>query len=118
MNALDKLRRNLKFFEAGIIPIGIPDDLAPTSAEAWHDMNRILESMPPEEARIAKRKFRKLWRAAAKAELRNKKVKRNCGRKTAASLGLGVVEPKRSHKNMRKWRVAREIAARAGILTR
>ena len=47
------LQRKLAL-DAGILPF---DD-----CPRRFDFNKFLESMPPDEARIAKRKFRKLWR--------------------------------------------------------
>lgn len=72
------------------------------------DANRILlESMTPAEARVAKRKFRKAWRSAAKARI---SAVAHCGPKRRAfvatsverDVGLGVKQPSRNQKRGRK----------------
>ena len=75
--------------EAGIVPL----------EKTHHDFNRILASLPPEEARAMKRKFRKLWRKVAKAKpTKNSRLKR-------ITTGLGTANPTRSQKNNRKHAV-------------
>jgi len=66
------------------------------------DMRRALSQLPPEEARALKRKFRKLWRKAMKAEFRT-------GRGRAASeefmkkkLGVGKRVPSKGERTARK----------------
>lgn len=76
------------FHEAGLAPI----------KTIHHDYNRILADLSPEEARIAKRKFRKLWRRTAKY-LIEKKIN---GRYMKQTLGIGAERPTRSQKNTRK----------------
>ncbi len=46
-------------FDAGIVPM----------TDVTHDMRRPLESIPEDEARKMKRRFRKLWRKASKREV-------------------------------------------------
>jgi hypothetical protein len=90
------------FTELGVAPI----DSVP------YDMNRILASLPPDEARKLRRRFRKLWRSAAKAKTssssRPEKEKR--------IFGLGAEKPSKSQKANRKallmGRVIREAEKR------
>jgi len=49
-------------FSAGILPM----------EKTTLDMRRALQQLPPEEARALKRKFRKLWRKAAKKPVTGK----------------------------------------------
>lgn len=76
------------FHEAGLVPI----------KTIYHDYNRILADLPPEEARKSKRKFRKAWRKTAK-RLIEKKI---TGRYIKQTLGIGAERPTRSQKNSRK----------------
>lgn len=76
------------FHEVGLAPI----------KTIHHDYNRILADLPPEEARKAKRKFRKVWRKTAK-HLIEKKI---TGRYIKQTLGIGSDRPTRSQKNSRK----------------
>lgn len=72
--------------QLGIVPI----------KKIYFDYNRILADLPPEEARAAKRKFRKMWRKFAADEKR-------AGQKyLKASLGIGAESPTRTQKNARK----------------
>lgn len=64
----------------------------------YHDYNRILAGLSPEEARIAKRKFRRAWRKVAN-DLIEKKI---TGRYVKQTLGIGSDRPTRSQKNSRK----------------
>ena len=52
LRSVDKFFIHQTMFDLGIIPM----------EDASLDMRRPLNALPPEEARIAKRKFRKLWR--------------------------------------------------------
>lgn len=79
--SLREIKREIICHDLDIVPIG---HLPGTAAEA-------LAHMPPEDARRMKRKFRKLWRAAAK------KLKNGYKRK----MGLGVREPTPKHKSER-----------------
>jgi len=90
--ALDPATRFLifhKMTEMGIIPIIQP----------YHDYGKILDSLPPEEARVLRRKFRKEWRKFARGK--NVIHKR--------TLGLGVTNPSRGKKNNRKYYLFYEI---------
>ena len=89
---LTKIARFEAFAEAGVAPI----------EDFGHDFNRILASHPPEEARRLKRKFRKLWRTAAKKE---KGHARRCG--------LGAEEPTKSQKRNRKLLVLTKVSKAA-----
>jgi hypothetical protein len=75
--------------ERGIVPL----------ERNHHDFNRILASLPPDDARAMKRKFRKLWRKVA----RNKQAKNT--RLKHITSGLGNQNPTRTHKNNRKHMV-------------
>jgi hypothetical protein len=101
-DVLRSIMRFHVFTELGVAPI----DSVP------YDMNRILASLPPDEARKLRRRFRKLWRAAAKAKAsssarpeREKRV-----------LGLGAEKPSKSQKANRKalllGRVFRDVEQR------
>ena len=75
--------------EHGIVPL----------EKLHHDFNRILASLPEEEARVMKRKFRKLWRKVAmKKNTAHSRLKRT-------TTGLGNPKPTRSQKNNRKHAV-------------
>lgn len=72
------------YTEAGIVPFSYDNVV--------HDVNRMLTSMSPAEARALKRKFRKLWRNLAH---RGSEKKRR-------HMGLGAPHPTRSNKKARK----------------
>lgn len=56
-----------EMMKAGIMP-----------TENWHhDMNRLMGALSPDEQRRLRRKFRKLWRKALKAEIRALETKEN-----------------------------------------
>jgi len=101
-NQLRKLKAAITYHEMGIVPIG--EELE--GAGLKHDMNKILAQLPREEARKMKRKFRKVWRAAAKAKLRHGGKQ---GFRLAAELGFQIQEPKRIHKLVRKRVVKLEV---------
>lgn len=91
-----KMLRDAAFHELGIAPI---------TPNAPQDINRALEKLSPEEARRMKRKFRKLWRKAARM-----------GYGILAPvyinmLGLGERYPNRRHKAARKREVLRRVHA-------
>ena len=96
----DVLRSIMKFqvhMELGVAPI----------EQVSHDVNKILASLPPEEARKLKRRFRKLWRAAARDGKAGAQKRR---------LGFGEKNPTKSQKTNRKaflmGHVFRETEAR------
>lgn len=95
---LTTLKIQIEFMNRGIVPLG------PGGAPAWHDINRILADLPPEEAHRMKRKFRKLWRQAVIPQLRHGG---SAGRRTARACGVGG--PARGNKNNRKYKVYTEI---------
>lgn len=96
-------------FNEGIIPFNI--------CALRHDMNRILSTLPPDESRKLRRKFRKMWR---KLILKNTQaistdlIKRS---EDGYRTGLGQSSPQKQHHIARKSLVyyvlnkrAREIA--------
>jgi len=99
VNEFDKVKMMIMCLEENIVPFGhgngglMPD----------FDVNRALDQLPPEEARKMKRKFRKLWRQAARRFSRPGSCKEE--KKAAIELGRGNPTPEKKHKNRRKWRV-------------
>ena len=83
--SLITIKREIICHDLDIVPIGIRVENADSTAAA------ALAHMSPEDARRMKRKFRKLWRSAAK------KLKHSYKRK----MGLGVREPTPKHKSER-----------------
>lgn len=79
-------------FENGIIPM----------ENTLIDMRRPLKQLPPAEARAAKRKFRKLWRKAAKATVGNGKTRSVKEEAQNRELGVGKHVPSRAERNARK----------------
>lgn len=75
--------------ELGIVPL----------ETLYHDVNKALAALPPEDAKKMKRKFRKLWRKIARQKLAQSPsyVRR--------SIGLGNKEPDKKHKKNRKHEV-------------
>jgi hypothetical protein len=89
-----KILQNAAFHEMGIAPLDM----------IIYDYSRVLSELPPDEARKMKRKFRKLWRKAAK------KPGKGIAKTYTEQLGLGSKEPTRKQKRMRKVEVARRVA--------
>lgn len=83
--SLRAIKREIICHDLDIVPIATRPQSVVTAAEA-------LARMSPEDARRMKRKFRKLWRAAAK-KLKHNSYKRK--------MGLGVREPTPKHKSER-----------------
>jgi len=82
--------------------------IAPLSYESLRqDMGQVLASLPPEEARKAKRKFRKLWRKAVRRKQQSGKYSHYIQR----AAGLGDPHPRPGHKFYRKSEVIRMIEA-------
>lgn len=79
-------------FQSGILPMEKTD----------LDMRRALQQLSPEEARVLKRKFRKLWRKAMRAEVGNGKTRTSKEEQQKAKLGVGKHVPSRSERNARK----------------
>lgn len=75
------------FHTLGIAPVNTWGD----------DVNKVLSCLPPEEARRARRKFRKLWRAAVRHP------PKGVSRKFLSQLGYGTPKP---NKSMRRYRKA------------
>lgn len=71
-----------------------------------HDYEKILTSLPPDEARVSKRKFRKLWRKCMKGLKEEKRISPTY---LVRSLGSGAKVPTRTQKNTRKAIVAGHI---------
>ena len=80
-------------FQLGILPMEKTD----------LDMRRALQQLPVEEARALKRKFRKMWRKAMRAEIGNG-TKTKTTRETSAKqkYGVGKHVPSRAERNARK----------------
>jgi hypothetical protein len=88
-------------FELGILPM----------ESTTLDMERALKQLTPDEQRLLKRKFRKLWRKAMKKEVGSPKGKRADAKETAAKsrLGVGKRTPSRQELNARKQLVFDQI---------
>jgi len=93
MNHLLKILTTTAYLELGIAPIEY----------AVHDYGKLLEGLPPEEARAAKRKFRKIWRSLVKQG--DPKLAHTWSRQ----LGLGAPSPTKQQKNARKREVHRRV---------
>lgn len=72
----------------------------------FQDVNRYLNTLPPDEARAMKRKFRKLWRKAVVDQAGESKVLRRHAKKL---YGLGNPSPHKKHKLARKSAVIRHL---------
>lgn len=102
MAATKKPRTNLRdvdraliqtvMFENGILPM----------ERTTLDMRRALDQLPPEEARVLRRKFRKLWRRAMQEEVGT--GSRSVHRQAVAKqrYGVGKHVPSRAERNARK----------------
>jgi hypothetical protein len=90
-----KLLQTTAFLTLGIAPID----------STIHDFNRVLATLPPDEARKMRRKFRKLWRSFAK------RPKKGTSKAYIAQLGLGEKDPTRAQKRYRKSEVLRRVNA-------
>lgn len=86
-------------FEAGIVPMETPD----------MDMTRPLKDTSPEEARVLKRKFRKVWRRLVKKQLAAKSTPKSLKDRTKKNLGVGNKTPSRAEKLARKAMVFEEF---------
>jgi len=86
-------------FQSGILPMEKTD----------LDMRRALQQLSPEEARILKRKFRKLWRKAMRATIGNGKTRNGKEEREHAKLGVGKHVPSRAERNARKQLVFDEL---------
>jgi len=99
LREVDKAIISAVMFNSGIIPMEL----------TTLDMRRVLAQLPPDEARVLKRKFRKLWRKAMRSEIGNgpTRTKREIAAKNR--LGIGKVVPSRSEKNARKELVFKKM---------
>lgn len=79
-------------FQCGILPMEKTD----------LDMRRALSQLPPEEARVLKRKFRKLWRKAMRADVGNGNARSAREKAATDKFGIGKHVPSRSERNARK----------------
>ena len=91
---IDRLLINTVMFDADILPMERTD----------LDMRRALSQLPAEEAHKLKRKFRKMWRKAMKAEIAgagpsNRAVPEKMLKQR---LGAGKALPSRAERNARK----------------
>lgn len=95
MNTLLQFFETSEAFRRGIAPIDDPH----------HDFNRILAGLTPEEARRAKRKFRKLWRRLARKVRVDGTIPNRLGQRN--------VPPIRTQLNARKVLVKNSLQALA-----
>jgi hypothetical protein len=79
-------------FQAGILPL----------EKTTLDMRRALSQLPVEEARILRRKFRKLWRRALKKDALKLQNKEQLIVQRRAKVGIGKINPSREERNARK----------------
>ena len=77
-----------------------------------HDVNRILGTLSPDDARAARRKFRKIWRTIARSMIPTVGERR-----VRSHIGLGEASPTKVQKNNRKTRVMLEIDRRVREIT-
>lgn len=104
-----KLRLEMEYLRAGIVPFRstIYDGTeCALGVYAFQDVNRYLDTLPPDEARAMKRKFRKLWRRAVVEGAGDSKVLRRHAKKL---YGLGNPNPEKKHKLARKSAVIRHL---------
>lgn len=97
LRALDRVFIHTVMFNVGIIPMEDPG----------HDVSRVLAQLSPEDARKARRKFRKLWRKEIKSE--QKKSHSRDAAWIKKQVGQGSVKPSRSQKILRKSIVYRKL---------
>lgn len=92
--------------------------LPPRAGSGHRDAARDMASLPVEEQRRAKRKFRKAWRTAARnllAEVKDKsrETRSSVEHHVRRHLGLGAVEPTRAQRRNRKTAVVHLLRAEA-----
>lgn len=87
-------------FEVGIIPM----------EKTALDMRRALKQLEPDEARKARRRFRKVWRRAAAAAIAQGSMPESAAK---GRLGMGKKVPSRMERNARKQLVFDELWAAA-----
>lgn len=103
MDRLKNLQQQLAYLNEGIVPVGFGEWGVPINM----DFNKVLDTLPPDEARKMRRKFRKLWR---------KRLARAEGSKLHSKLslimGLGQASPTKRQKQVRKNEVFCELTIR------
>lgn len=109
LDPIQKLKLQIEFMNAGIVPMSWSIN---GGAPPYFDINKILASVPPDEARAMKRKFRKLWRAATKKKLNHGGRE---GKKLADEVGMGSPQARRGQKNARKSYVLRTITKKIKV---
>lgn len=92
-------------YDAAIIPIAY-DNLK-------HDMNRILVNLSPEESRIIRRKYRKIWRNLIRKNICQNSNDLILSSAIAHKAGLGKTNPDAQNFLTRKQIVFRELNVRA-----
>ena len=107
MNNLQDFVESLIYHQLGIVPLSYDD----------RDINRILASLPPEEALQMKRKFRKLWRKASVIKPPSPtKWGRAYATRYKEQMGYGEAEPTKKQKRNRKWGVMRNAKIKANSM--
>lgn len=91
---IDRIMIQTVMIEEGIVPILDPS----------LDMRRALASLSPEDARKARRKFRKLWRKALKKEMADRK-----SAYSGITLGKGKKVPSKAERLRRKQAVLNKL---------
>lgn len=90
----EAIRLEMEYIKQGIVPFQstIYDRGASCSLGLYpfQDVNRYLDTLPPDEACVMKRKFRKLWRKAVVEQAGDSKVLRRHAKKL---YGLGNPSP-------------------------
>jgi hypothetical protein len=101
LRPVDKVFIHSVMFEMGILPIEDPT----------LDMRVPLRQMSPEEARIIKRKFRKLWRKYMRAQVGNPNGTQGRTKEKAVQqkLGVGKHVPSRAERLERKRLVYKKV---------
>ena len=98
MNDLREAIEALVYHQLGIVPLSYDEK----------DVNRILSSLPPEEAKKMRRKFRKLWRKASVIKPPSPtKRGRAYATRYKEQMGYGEAQPTKKQKRNRKWGVMR-----------
>lgn len=77
------------------------------------DINKQLNTLPPEKARLAKRRFRKLWRNEYKKEIELFNGMQVDIERTKRKYGVGEKNPTRLQRSQRKYIVLEAILASA-----
>ena len=94
-NNLENILKVTLCHSAGIVPLETLN----------HDVNRILEGLPPDEARRMRRKFRKLWRKAFQRDaVAMGKTEKSKGR-MKRMYGVGEESPSKNQRLARKVKV-------------